>query len=455
MSRIKSTLLIVDDEPNVIESFKVIFEDKYNIISSGDGKGALQKARNENIDVAILDIMLPDMDGIEVLRKIRAIDPEVQVIMVTAVKMIKSAIDAMKLGAYDYITKPFEVEDVILAVQKAIEKRTLKRDVLYFRSEIKQVMFENIIGRSKPMHRVYELIKEMGRVETTVLISGESGTGKELVARAVHFNGTRKDKHFVAVDCGAIPERLIENELFGHERGAYTDAAVLRIGKFEIANGGTLFLDEIGNMEIGLQSKILRAIEGKEIQRIGGTKNIKLDVRIMSSTNADLKKAVEERKFREDLYYRLNVMEIRLPELRERKEDIPLLAEHFIKTYNMEFNKNIKGISADALKALTNYNWPGNVRELRNVIERAVVLSRGDILTPVVLPADILFSDEAGRDGYARKITFKNAKNEFEKQFIRKVMEKTNNNQTKAAKLLGVHRNTIRNKLSPPRTAPR
>ncbi|MBU2567237.1 MAG: sigma-54 dependent transcriptional regulator [Elusimicrobia bacterium] len=455
MSRIKSTLLIVDDEPNVIESFKVIFEDKYNIISSGDGKGALQKARNENIDVAILDIMLPDMDGIEVLRKIRAIDPEVQVIMVTAVKTIKSAIDAMKLGAYDYITKPFEVEDVILAVQKAIEKRTLKRDVLYFRSEIKQVMFENIIGRSKPMHRVYELIKEMGRVETTVLISGESGTGKELVARAVHFNGTRKDKHFVAVDCGAIPERLIENELFGHERGAYTDAAVLRIGKFEIANGGTLFLDEIGNMEIGLQSKILRAIEGKEIQRIGGTKNIKLDVRIMSSTNADLKKAVEERKFREDLYYRLNVMEIRLPELRERKEDIPLLAEHFIKTYNMEFNKNIKGISADALKALTNYNWPGNVRELRNVIERAVVLSRGDILTPVVLPADILFSDEAGRDGYARKITFKNAKNEFEKQFIRKVMEKTNNNQTKAAKLLGVHRNTIRNKLSPPRTAPR
>jgi len=443
--KILPNILVVDDEVNVIESFKQLLEGDYKVLTATNGEEALEKVEKENLDVVLLDIKMPGMDGIEVLRRIGELKENVDVIMVTAVNTMKTAIEAMKLGAYDYITKPFDVDEVIISIDKALEKRRLTRELSYLRSEVaKPVKFDNIIGTSEKMREVYEIVSEMTKNDSTVLISGESGTGKELIARAIHFNGLTKDRPFIAVDCASIPENLLESELFGHEKGAFTDATSQKLGRFELANQGTLFLDEIGNLRPDMQGKILRVLQEREIQRVGGVKTIKIDVRIISATNIDLKKAIKEGMFREDLYYRLNVVPIEIPPLRERKEDIPLLVRYFLEIFNREFGKRIKEISLEAMKFLMNYRWPGNVRELRNVIERLVALTKGEVISHERLPLDILLTVKAGKGNTGEKgILLKEAREQFERQFIFGVLEKVNWNQTEAAKILGIHRNTL------------
>jgi len=443
--KILPNILVVDDEVNVIESFKQLLEGDYKVLTATNGEEALEKVEKENLDVVLLDIKMPGMDGIEVLRRIGEVKENVDVIMVTAVNTMKMAIEAMKLGAYDYITKPFDVDEVIVSINKALEKRRLTRELSYLRSEVvKPVKFDNIIGASEKMRQVYEIVSEMTKNDATVLISGESGTGKELIARAIHFNGLRKDRPFIAVDCAAIPENLLESELFGHEKGAFTDATSQKLGRFELANHGTLFLDEIGNLRPDMQGKILRVLQEREIQRVGGVKTIKIDVRIISATNIDLKKAIKEGRFREDLYYRLNVVPIEIPPLRERKEDISLLVRYFLGIFNREFGKKINNISPQAMEAFVNYRWPGNVRELRNIIERLVVLTREEVISHERLPLDILLTVETGEVEVGKEgILLKEAREQFEKQFILAVLEKVNWNQTEAAKILGIHRNTL------------
>ncbi|MFB0526942.1 MAG: sigma-54-dependent transcriptional regulator [bacterium] len=443
--KILPNILVVDDEVNIVESFKQLLKDNYKVLTATSGEEALEKVEKENLDIVLLDIKMPGMDGIEVLRRIEQMRENVDVIMITAVNTMKTAIEAMKLGAYDYITKPFDVDEVVVSINKALEKRCLIREVSYLRSEVaKPVNFDNIIGTSEKMCQVYDIVSEMTQNDATVLISGESGTGKELIARAIHFNGLRKDKPFIPVDCASISESLLESELFGHEKGAFTDATSQKLGRFELANHGTLFLDEIGNLRMDMQGKILRALQEREIQRVGGVKTIKIDVRIISATNIDLKKAIKERRFREDLYYRLNVVPIELPPLRERKEDIPLLVRYFLGIFNQEFGKKIKDIIPQAMDSLVNYRWPGNVRELRNVIERLVALTKEEVISHKRLPLDILLTvntEEAnmGEEG----MLLREAREQFEKQFILGVLEKVNWNQTEAAKILGVHRNTL------------
>jgi len=447
--KILPNILVVDDEVNVIESFKQLLKDNYKVLTATNGEEALEKVEKENLDIVLLDIRMPGMDGIEVLRRIEEMKENVDVIMVTAVNTMKTAIEAMKLGAYDYITKPFEVDEVVVSIDKVLEKRCLTRELSYLRSEVaKPVKFDNIIGTSEKMQQVYEIVSEMTKNDATVLISGESGTGKELFARAIHFNGLRKDKPFITVDCASIPENLLESELFGHEKGAFTDATSQKLGRFELANHGTLFLDEIGNLKMDMQGKILRVLQEREIQRVGGVKTIKIDVRIISATNIDLKKAIKEERFREDLYYRLKVVPIEIPPLRERKEDIPLLVRCFLGIFNREFGKKIEDITPEAMESLVNYRWPGNVRELRNVIERLVVLTKEVVISHKRLPLDILLTVNTGEANMGEEgILLKEAREQFEKQFILGVLEKVNWNQTEAAKILGVHRNTLMMKM--------
>ncbi len=440
------TILAVDDEIGVIESFKLFLEDKYNLLTATSGEEALEKIEKENINLVLLDIIMPGMSGLEVLSRIKEKHDDIDVIMITAIKTIRTAIQAMKLGAYDYITKPFDVDEVLSSIQRVLEKQNLFKEVTYLREEVNRpFLTEKLIGISEKMRRVYEMVLEVSKTDSTVLISGETGTGKELIARAIHLHSARKDKPFIPVDCASIPENLLESELFGHEKGAFTDATTQKLGRFELANEGTLFLDEIGNLKLDMQSKILRAIEEREIQRVGGTKSIKVDVHIISATNIDLKEAMKQGKFREELYYRLNVIPVLLPSLSERKEDIPFLIDHFLQIYNREFGKNIKGFTKEALDYLVNYKWPGNVRELRNVIERLVALSKEkeEVITHKRLPLDILLAPIERVEGVAEKISFKTAREQFEREFIIKVLEKTNWNQVKTAKLLGIHRNTL------------
>jgi DNA-binding NtrC family response regulator len=441
-NEIKPVILIVDDESSMRESYQVLLEDKYKIILATGGREALEIVNKETVDLVLLDVLMPDIDGIEALKMIKDIS-DAEVIMVTAVKTVRTAIQAVKLGAYDYIAKPFDIDDLLATIGKALEKQTMTKEIIYLKSELNACLFENMVGSSPSIRQVFNLVSEVGKNLSTVLITGESGTGKELIARAIHQSSPRKDKPFVTVDCATIPENLVESELFGHEKGAFTDAASQKIGKFELANGGTLFLDEIGNLPFDIQSKILRVLEQRDIQRVGGNKVIRIDARIVAATNIDLKKAVKEGIFRQDLYYRLNVIPINVPPLRERKEDIPLLVDHFLKIFNKELTKNIRGISREALELMVNYGWPGNIRELRNVIERVVALSNETTISEKRLPLDILLAGAETVNDYYDKVSLRDARNEFEKQFIMKILEKTNWNQTKAARLLGIHRNAL------------
>ena len=385
-------ILVVDDEHLIRWSLEQNLKKQgYDIVTAGTGEDALKMVREEQPDLILLDIQMPGINGLEVLEKVKEIDEDIVVIMVTAQGGLETAVNAMRLGAYDYINKPFNLDELAIVIRKALETSYLRREVAGLRSEHKKIGPPNIIGVSKHMKNVLAMMEKVAKSEaSTVLVQGESGTGKELVAKWVHYKSSRADKPFVAINCAAVPATLLESELFGHERGAFTDAKVTKKGLFELADGGTIFLDEIGDMEVGMQAKLLRFLEDRTFRRIGGAKIISVDIRIISATNKDLLKAIEEKSFRNDLYYRLQVIPIFLPPLRERKEDIIYLANHFIETFNKEFNKHVKGISSMAEKMLIEYHWPGNIRELKNVIERAIILGNDETLLLEHLPLEII-----------------------------------------------------------------
>src|SRR5437867_9153538 len=377
----RPVVLVVDDDAGVRESFRLILEDHYDVLDVADGPQALDTLRSSQVDLVLLDIRLPDMDGIEVLERMKAIDDGVEVILVTAVKTVRTAVAAMKLGAFDYLTKPFEEAELLSLSRRALERRALEREVAFLRSELARTPdLDEIVGQHPAMEKLHGLIAQVARTSTTVLITGESGTGKELVARAIHRQGARREAPFVAVNPAAIAESLIESELFGHEKGAFTGAHQRKLGKFELAQGGTFFLDEIATLRAELQAKLLRVLQEREIERVGGTRPVKIDVRVIAATNSNLKEAVGDGVFREDLYYRLNVVHVVVSPLRERIQDVPALVDHFIRRDNRRFNKRLGGLSPEALTALQAYRWPGNVRELENVIERCVVLAEGPVI---------------------------------------------------------------------------
>src|SRR3989440_10688864 len=388
---VRPVVLVVDDDHGVRESFRLILQGRYEVLEAADGRQALERLRASPVDLVLLDIRLPEMDGIEVLERMKAVDDGVEVILVTAVKTVRIAVDAMKLGAFDYLTKPFDEDELLSLIRRALEKRSLEREVAFLRSELaRQHDFDELVGQHPEMQKLYRLISQVARTTTTVVITGESGTGKELIARAIHRQGPRRDKPFVAVNPAALSDSLVESELFGHEKGAFTGAFQRKLGKFELAQGGTLFLDEIATLRPELQAKLLRVLQEREIERVGAGRAIKIDVRIIAATNVDLTEAVSAGTFRDDLYYRLNVVHLAVPPLRERREDIPLLVGHFIHRYNHEFGKRIDGPTPEALAALCAYGWPGNVRELQNVVERSAVLVEGASIgvddLPVGLP---------------------------------------------------------------------
>src|SRR2546422_2226154 len=404
----------------------------------------------------MLDQRMPGEAGIDVLPRIKAADPSTVVVIATAVRELRTAVEALKRGAYDYLTKPFEVDEILLLAQRALEKRALEREVLYLRSALAGApsdaggmarAFEGMIGRHPEIVRVYQLIMQIAPTPTTVLITGESVTGKELVARAIHARSGRQGQPFVAINVAAIPDALVESELFGHEKGAFTGAHARRLGRFELAQGGTIFLDEIGSLRLDLQTKLLRALQEREIERLGGGRTVPVDVRVLAATNVNLRQAVRDRTFREDLYYRLNVVPIHVPPLRERREDIPRLVDHFVRKYARECRRDVRGVSTGALDALTRYDWPGNVRELENAIQRAVVLARDPVIQLQDVPLDVampetvsLLADDA--------LPLREACEQFERQHVLRTLERAQWNVSRAARLLGVHRNTVLVKLA-------
>ena len=437
--------LVIDDETGVLEALKVILSDEFKVLTAVNAKEALNIIRKEAVNLVFLDIKMPDMDGTQLLRKIKERDKNIPVIMATAIKDLKTVVKSIRLGACNYVTKPFDAEEIMVVAQKAIEQEKLRKEAACLRFQHKKTGLDNIIGKSKKMNDVYKIIKKVSANDATILIAGESGTGKELAAHAVHSNSLRKNKPFIALNCAGIPENLLESELFGYEKGAFTDAVQQKIGIVELADEGTLFLDEISDLRLDMQAKLLRVLEEKEIKRVGGVETIKIDVRIISATNINLGEAAREGKFRQDLYYRLNIIPIHLPALRERKEDIPLLAEYFLKKYNRIFKKEIRGFSAEVLEYLIKYNWPGNVRELKNIIERLAVLKDNDIISPKDLLFDTFMKSNSKR--FSIEGTLKQACYDFERQYINTVLEEVNGNQSEASKILGIHRNALFNKM--------
>jgi DNA-binding NtrC family response regulator len=445
---IRPVVLVVDDDAGLRESFRLILDDDYEVLEAADGARALQVFRTTQVDLVLLDIRLPDTDGIGVLGEIKALDEHVEVILVTAVQTVRTAVAAMKLGAFDYVTKPFEEDEILPLVRRALEKRALGREVVYLRAELaRQQDSDELVGRSAQMQRLNQLIESVARAPVTVLIVGESGTGKELVARAIHRHAAVRDGPFVPVNVAAIADGLLESELFGHEKGAFTGAFQKKLGKFELAQGGTLFLDEIATLRIDLQAKILRVLQERELERVGGTRRIKIDVRVVAATNADPRRAIQNGTLREDLYYRLNVVQVAVPPLRERREDIPLLVHHFVRRYNGQFHKRIAGVSTAALEILNGYAWPGNVRELQNIIERSVALVDGPVIEAKDLPLDLLLPDPRSRVDGTDDVPLKEARDQFERQLILQVLERVQWNRTQAARLLGMHRNSLKIKL--------
>jgi two-component system response regulator PilR (NtrC family) len=384
-------ILVVDDEPSMRELLQIVLRrEGYSVRLAENGRSALASLEKEPADVLISDIKMPDMSGVDVLREAKRLDPDLVGIMVTAFASTETAVEALRLGAYDYLTKPFDVDELKAKVRNALERRVLRQENVLLKRALRSASeFSNIIGRSPVMHAVFDLIETVAPTNSTILITGESGTGKELVARAIHFNSLRHERPFVALNCGALPETLLESELFGHVRGAFTGAAVNKKGLIETAERGTVFLDEISEMSPMMQVKLLRVLQERKFRRVGGVEETDADIRIIAATNRDLGRMVEEGKFREDLYYRINVIPVQLPPLRERKEDIPVLAEHFLAKYRTQMGKPPIGVSPDALQALETFDWPGNVRQLENIIERAVALERGPSIQIESLPLDV------------------------------------------------------------------
>ncbi len=431
----KRKILVVDDEEKICQVLSdILTKQGYLVTCARNGQEALTKPIQE-FSLIITDLKMPKMNGLEVLKMAKRISPDIMVIMITAFGSTKTAVEAMKQGAYDYITKPFELDEISMVVSKALQVQ----------SEIqKEAKFDEMIGNSQGINQVHRLINQVAKTDTTVLIIGETGSGKELVAKAIHHLSPKRDKPFITVNCVALPENLLESELFGHEKGAFTGAINQRLGRFELADSGTIFLDEIGEIGIPMQVKLLRVLQERKFERVGGTKTIKVDVRVIAATNRDLEKAIKEGKYREELYYRLNVVPIFLPPLRERKNDIFILLKHFLDIFNMRTNKNISEITNEAQELLIAYNWPGNIRELENIVERMVVLAKGDKIDVEDIPENIRLAKE-NRLSFKEKVY--QTKAQIERELVIKVLQESDGNRTKAAKALGIDRKTLLKKI--------
>jgi len=446
-------ILVVDDDRGMREFLEIMLtQEGYEVTCSSEGRDALNLCRKQAFDLVITDLKMPKVDGIDFLKGVKDVSPETMVILITAYASGETAVTAMQEGAYDYLEKNFDIEDLKGVVRDALDNKGIRKDDALFIQGVKDaVSFGSLIGKSDQMLKVYSLIKKVAETKTNVLILGQSGTGKELVARAVHDNSPRKDKPFVVINCGGIPEHLLESELFGYMKGAFTGAYSDKPGLFEIAQGGTIFLDEIAELPPLLQVKLLRVIQEKAFRRVGGSKDITVDVRIIAATNQDLEKKVEDGSFREDLYYRLLVIPIHIPPLRDRKEDIPVLTKHFVERYSKEFGKEIKKISAYAMELLMGYRFPGNVRELENIIERSVALETSNIVLPenLVLSKDDKYDQPAVPDVKLPEegISLNEEMARIEKAYIKKALERANGSKSRAAELLSVSLDSLRYRL--------
>lgn len=450
-----SRILVVDDEESIREFFEIMLKrEGFEVATASNGREALEVLKAKQADLIISDIQMPEMSGMEFLSRVKESDPEALVIMITAFGSTETAVEAMKLGAYDYVQKPFKIDEVKIVIRKALESRSLKMENAQLKRELgTKYAFDNIIGGAPPMLRIYEMVKRVANTKSSVLITGESGTGKELIARAVHYNGPLKDRPFVTVNCGAIPENLMESEMFGHKKGSFTGAIADKKGLFEVANTGTIFLDELGELPLTMQVKLLRVIQEGTFKRVGGTEDITVDVRIISATNRNLETEVKAGRFREDLFYRLNVIQVHCPPMRERKEDISMLANHFLEKFSKALNVNVKRISNEAMDLLRRYHFPGNVRELENIIERTVALEPGPTILPESLPRHLAEAQvEAGSTLDANRIEIDQEKGvdleklvaEFERTLLTKALQQTGGVKKRAARLLSISFRSMR-----------
>jgi len=444
-------LLIVDDEPGVRQSLQLVFNKTYRTIEAASAEDAIQKTMEESPDLILLDIMMPGTDGLAVLKQIKSANGECQVIMLTGLNTARTAFAAKATGAFDYVTKPFDIEELRLRVEHALEKVQLSRELERLKEEVgRKYGIDYVIGKSKQIIEVFKSVSMVAAKKSTVLITGESGTGKELIARAIHYNSDRRSKPFVVVNCAALPDTLIESELFGYERGAFTNASQKKVGRFELAHGGTLFLDEIGELNLGTQAKFLRAIEQETFTRLGGTDEIKVDVRIIAASNRDLEQMAKNAEFRPDLFYRLNVVALFLPPLRERRDDIPLLLDHFLRLKAQEHSIAPKSLSPEVVDFFTAYPWPGNIRELENLIERLTILTPHETIMLRDLPIGMRSTDQTAtlkEDVLSGSRPLSDAVDEFERELIVKALQRTGFNQTKAASLLGTSRRILKYRI--------
>jgi len=439
----KATILVIDDEYGIRQSFNMVLKDEFHVLLVENGEEAIRVFTKESVDLILLDILLPDIYGLDLLEKLKKVDPNPEIIMVTAVKDIQTAVKAIKLGAYDYIVKPFMVEEVINIINRALEKNNLVKEVTYLRNELERYHpFERIVGENEKMREIFDLISTISKSDSSVLIQGESGTGKELIARAIHNLSPRRKRPFVVINCAAIPSTLMESEIFGHMRGAFTGATRTTMGKLEIADKGTVFLDDIDTLSISMQAKLLRVIQEKEFERLGSNKLIKADVRFVAASNRTIKELMSSGEFREDLYYRLNVFPITLPPLRERRSDIPLLLNHFLESHSKNTGKPAKKFSKRAIGFLMEYDWPGNVRELQNIVERLSTIAKDSVVhLKDISPFNL-------GEGEIKGMNLKEAVNTFEKQYIGDVLDLVDGNRKRAAEMLSIHRNTLLTKIN-------
>ncbi len=444
-------LLIVDDEPGVRQSLQLVFNKTYRTIEAASAEDAIQKTTDENPDLVLLDIMMPGTDGLAVLKQIKSANGECQVIMLTGLNTARTAFAAKATGAFDYVTKPFDIEELRMRVEHALEKVQLSRELERLKEEVgRKYGIDYVIGKSKQIVEVFKAVSMVAAKKSTVLITGESGTGKELIARAIHYNSDRRSKPFVVVNCAALPDTLIESELFGYERGAFTNASQKKVGRFELAHGGTLFLDEIGELNLGTQAKFLRAIEQETFTRLGGTDEIKVDVRVIAASNRDLEQMAKNAEFRPDLFYRLNVVALFLPPLRERRDDIALLLDHFVRLKAQEHSIAPKSLSPEVVDFFTAYPWPGNIRELENLIERLTILTPHETIMLRDLPIGMRSTDQTAtlkEDVLSGSRPLSDAVDEFERELIVKALQRTGFNQTKAASLLGTSRRILKYRI--------
>jgi DNA-binding NtrC family response regulator len=449
-----TTILVVDDDDSLRTSLQELLNSLgYSVDTAEDGSSALERAQEVPYNCALVDLKMPEMDGLEVMTHLHKMNASLPVVIMTGYGTVENAVQAMKQGAADYIVKPFRPDEIQLRIENVLARACLVEENLWLKREItERIEFDNIIGESKQMQNVFALIEKVAPTDSTILIQGESGTGKELIAQAIHYHSLRKEKKFIAVDCGALPETLLESELFGHVKGSFTGAIVTKRGLLEVADGGTFFLDEVGDLSSAIQAKLLRVLQEKEFRPIGGIKNSKVDIRLIAATNKDLARMIKNGEFREDLYYRLKIVPIRLPSLRERRDDIPLLVQHFLKKYNAKRNKEIQGVSREAMNTLFDYDWPGNIRELEHIVERMVIMCDGPIIDKSQIPADlqgkrVCFNISVPQNCKALKQMKKRmrtaAVENIERAFVINALKKSNWNISQAARDVGMKRQNL------------